>query len=105
MAQHVVASIRACDTCTCCTTWAKVKHLLPQTPNANQPDTSYTQRLISMQTVTRAPISRQNSGKQPSQSDAERRRGFAMHDDLDFTYRISDRDAALPMLIDMGHHK
>ena len=38
-------------------------------------------------------------------NDAERRRGFAMHDDLDFTYRISDRDAALPMLIDMGYHK
>ena len=76
-----------------------------QTQNAPPPDNSYTQRLVSMQTVTRAPISRQNSGQEQSQNDTERRRGFAMHDDLDFTYRISDRDSALPMLIDMGHHK
>ena len=69
------------------------------------PDNSYTQRLISIQTITRAPISRRNSGTQPNANDAERRRGFAMHDDLDFTYRISDHDAALPMLIDMGFHK
>ncbi len=58
-----------------------------------------------MQTITRAPISRQNSGSQDKKNETERRRGFAMHDDLDFTYRISDRDAALPMLIDMGYHK
>ncbi|KAK9869016.1 hypothetical protein WJX84_000276 [Apatococcus fuscideae] len=69
------------------------------------PENSYTQRLISMQTITRAPISRQNSGSQDKKNETERRRGFAMHDDLDFTYRISDRDAALPMLIDMGYHK
>ena len=76
-----------------------------QTQNAPPADNSYTQRLVSMQTVTRAPISRQNSGQEKGQTDTERRRGFAMHDDLDFTYRISDRDSALPMLIDMGHHK
>ena len=81
-----------------------MRHLLVGVQHGGT-ENSYTHRLVSIPTITRAPISRQNSGTQKGPNDAERRRGFAMHDDLDFTYRISDRDAALPMLIDMGYHK
>ncbi|KAK9863985.1 hypothetical protein WJX84_001650 [Apatococcus fuscideae] len=66
------------------------------------PVDSHTQRLVSLQTVARAPISPQNSGSQDKQKEAERRRGL---DDLNFMYRTSDQDTALPMLINMGSHR